>query len=216
MDKRSLAPMAAAVTDAGYRAVLLDLRGHGESSGRYLTYGSVEARDVSRVLDTLSAAGVALGSIGVYGFSYGGAVAIDLGASDPRVQSVVAVAPFSSLREVIGDYRQKYLPRPLGFIPDGWFQGAIQSAAWWANFDPDESAPIRAVRRSKAATLLIHGSADTQVPLRHSQALLQAAGGNARLFVLPGAIHDVMSLDPSGAVRREAVAWFDRWMHSAI
>lgn len=214
MDKRSLAPMGAALTDAGYRAVLLDLRGHGESSGRYLTYGAVEAADVSQVLDSLSASGLALGQVGVYGFSYGGAVALEVGARDPRVQCVVAVAAFSSLREVVADYRQKYLPWPVALIPERWFQGAVDHAAAWADFDPDRSAPIELVRHSTAVTLLIHGSADTQIPLRHSRALLKAAGDRAKLVVLPGATHDAMPSDASGAIRREAVAWFDRWTRS--
>ena len=38
---------------AGYRAVLVDLRGHGRSTGEYLTYGKQEARDLSQVVNEL-------------------------------------------------------------------------------------------------------------------------------------------------------------------
>ena len=94
MDKRSLSPMAVALASDGYRAVLVDLRGHGESSGRYLTYGSVEVQDISSVLDALRDRGLTLGRTGVYGFSYGGAVALELSARDPRITAVVAVSSF--------------------------------------------------------------------------------------------------------------------------
>ena len=212
MDKRSLVGMGAALSDAGYRAVLVDLRGHGESSGRYLTYGGVEARDISTVLDALRSRGLTLGAVGVYGFSYGGAVALELSARDPRITAVVSVAAFSTLRDVVNDYRRKYLPRPLSVIPSAWFQDAVDDAGKIAAFDPDGVAPLRAVGQSSAALLLIHGTADTQVPMRHSQALLKAATGNARLLTIAGAGHGTMPTGATGIVRREALAWFDRWL----
>ena len=210
MDKQSLVPVGVALSDAGYRAVLVDLRGHGESSGRYLTYGAVEARDLSRVLDALGSQAPSAACAGVYGFSYGAAVAIELAARDPRLVAVVAVAPFSSLREVTTDYERKYLPAPLQLIPDAWFQGAIDEGARLAEFDPDRTAPVRAVERTFAYILLIHGTADTQVPPRHSEIVAKAAGDRAELLSIPGATHDDMPVDASGAVRRATVAWFDR------
>ncbi len=209
MDKRSLLPMALAVSDAGYRAVLVDLRGHGESGGSFLTYGAADATDVSRLLDGLQAHGTPLGPVGVYGFSYGAAAAIDLAARDARVASVVAVSPFCSLREVIGDYRRKYLPGLLQIVPDDWFQSAVDDAGIWAGFDADGSAPQRNIEKSRADVLLIHGDADTQVPLRHSQVLARASAGRAKLAVIPGATHDSMPVDATRAIRDRAVAWFD-------
>jgi len=208
MDKRASVPVALALCDAGYRAVLVDLPGHGESAGRYLSYGAREAKDISGMLDALDASGLRLGPVGAYGFSYGAAVAIDLASRDPRVRGVVAVSPFASLREVVRDYRRKYVPA-LRVIPDRWFQQAVDDTAWFVGFNPDASAPLRSIRDSIAPTLLIHGDADTQVPLRHSQALAKAAAGRATLLVLHGGTHDSMPVDASHRIRNEAVAWFD-------
>ncbi|HEX2875210.1 MAG TPA: alpha/beta hydrolase [Polyangiaceae bacterium] len=215
MDKQASIPMALSLCDAGYRAVLVDLPGHGESGGRYLTYGDHEAHDVSGLLDALDASGVALGPVGVFGFSYGAAVAIDLAAIEPRVRGVVAVSPFASLREVVRDYRRKYLPAAAHVLPDDWFQQAVSNTAWFVGFDPDESAPAQRIRASSAPTLLIHGDADTQVPLRHSQALARAAAGRAELLVLHGGTHDSMPADANHLVRDGAVAWFDAKLRSA-
>jgi hypothetical protein len=49
--KESFLPTAQAFKSAGYRAVLVDLRGHGHSSGEYLTFGVQESRDLVEVLD---------------------------------------------------------------------------------------------------------------------------------------------------------------------
>jgi dipeptidyl aminopeptidase/acylaminoacyl peptidase len=212
MGKESLARVGVALSDAGYRAVLLDLRGHGESSGRYLTYGEVEARDAAAVLDDVGSRSGPLGCVGAYGFSYGASVALELGALDPRVKAVVAVSAFSSLRGVVGDYREKYLPGPLRLLPDAWFDGVIAEAGRIASFDPDASAPLVAVGRSRASMLMIHGTADSQVPERHSRALVGAAEGRAALVSVPGAGHGDMPADATGLVRRETLAWFDRFL----
>lgn len=208
-DRRSLSALGAAFSDAGYRSILVDLRGHGESSGRYLTYGSAEPEDVSAVLDDVASRGYALGPVGAFGFSYGAAVALDLGARDPRVCAVVAAAPFSSLREVLGDYREKYLPAALNALPESWFESALQDAARLAAFDLESTSPLHWVQRSRARQLLLHGTADTQVPLRHSVALSSVAGPRAELRSIPGAEHYDL---PREVLEREALGWFERWL----
>lgn len=211
MDKSSLAPIGASLADEGFRVVLVDLRGHGESSGRYLTYGTAEARDISELLDALSQR-APLGAVGVYGFSYGGAVALQLSALDRRIRAVVAVAPFSSLREVVNDYQREYLPAPLRWVPQSWFQDAVDEAAAIARFDPDRASPALAARVTQAKLLLIHGDADTQVPPEHSRRIVEAAEGRPELVILPGATHATMPADPQGTIRREAARWFGRWL----
>ena len=101
----------------GYRAVLVDSRGHGRSSGDYLSYGVVEARDLAQALDGLTAQGLAVGRVGVMGVSYGAATAIRRPGVDPRVAVVVAVAPFKSLRAVVPDYTARLVPVAGGLIP---------------------------------------------------------------------------------------------------
>jgi pimeloyl-ACP methyl ester carboxylesterase len=210
MDRSSLVSAGIAFQEAGYRSILVDLRGHGESSGSYLTYGAVEATDLSELLDSLEGRGVSLGHVGVFGFSYGAAVALDLGARDERVCAVVAAAPFASLREVVVDYRHKYLPAALNLVPERWFDAAIDDAGWLAAFNPDQSSPLLAVSRSRAHQLLLHGTADTQIPLRHSVALSSLAGRRAELRTIPGAEHYDL---PRGAqVEHEALSWFERWL----
>lgn len=207
-DRRSMVDMGNALSDAGYRSVLIDLRGHGESSGQYLTYGQVEAADVSSVLDALGER-EPLGCVGAYGFSYGASVALELAARDARLNAVVAVAPFASLRQVVLDYRGRYLPFPLRLLPDAWFERAVTEASELASFDPDASAPVQLVPLSEAHQLLIHGTSDTQVPPRHSRELVRAAGSRATLLTVDGASHEDL---PFRLLSRAALGWYGRWM----
>jgi fermentation-respiration switch protein FrsA (DUF1100 family) len=68
---------------------------------------------------------------------------------------------------------------------------------------------LHSIATSRAHQLLIHGTADTQVPLRHSLALASAAGPLAELLAIPGAAHDSL---PSPLLRQRALVWFERWL----
>jgi len=143
-------PMLAA---AGYRAVLPDLRGQGRSSGDALSYGVLESRDLTQALDALSERGLVAGPVGVMGNSYGAAAAIEWAGRDPRVQAVVAVSPFASLREVVAGYLPFRLPPSL-------VARSIERAGARGGFDPDDASPARAITQTRAPVLLIHGEDD--------------------------------------------------------
>lgn len=210
-DSALLVRFAESFSDDGYGALLVDLPGHGASEGRFLGYGPAEARRIGELLERLRADGaVSAEPIGVFGFSYGAAVALELAALDPHVGAVVAVSSFASLRSVVSDYRDKYLPAPLKLVPDSWFQGAVDEAAIIAGFNP-ERGPLWSAARARAPVLYLHGERDDQVPSEHSRRLA-AVTPQAELVTVPGMTHDSAPLDGSGALRREAARWFERWL----
>ena len=208
-DSSLLGAFAQDFAQAGYTALLVDLPGHGRSAGRFLGYGRAEAREVERFIDELQADAVLQREpLGVFGFSYGGAVAVELAAMDPRVNAVVAVSAFASVRQVMSDYRAKYLPRPLALVPDSWFQGAVDEAATIAGFDP-ERGPLSAASHTTMPILYMHGAADDQVPSEHSRRLARATP-RGELMTVPGLGHAAMPHD--AIVRRHASEWFQRWL----
>jgi dipeptidyl aminopeptidase/acylaminoacyl peptidase len=177
-----------------------------------LTYGVAEARALSALLDELELRGLTKGKVGVYGFSYGGAVAIQLAARDPRVGAVVAVSSFSSLERVVSDYVRRYVPLIGGHFPLAAVHTAVAEAGLIADFDPRDADTADVASRLHAPLLLMHGDHDTQVPAYHSQRLKRAAGPRARLILVPGETHASMNVDATGTVARASVGWFDRWL----
>jgi len=197
---------------AGYRAVLVDLRGHGRSSGEWLGYGVHEAKDLSAVIDELERRGLVTGKIGVFGVSYGATTSIHLAGHDPRVAAVVAVAPFCNMREEVPHFGRVMVPGVGWAIPEKGYQQAIDEAGRLGGFDPDRASALEAVRRTRAPVLIVHGTHDWVVPHEHGERLEQAAPDHTKLVSVPWHGHITAWLDPTGRVSRETRAWFDRWL----
>jgi pimeloyl-ACP methyl ester carboxylesterase len=211
-DKRSQLGTAVFLSDLGYRAVLVDSRGHGRSTGEHLTYGVQESRDMLQVLDHLRDKGLLLEPLGAVGFSYGGAVALQLAARDERVKAVVTVSTFSSLREVVKDYVMHYAPFPGLLLTDAQLDRALKKAGEIARFDPAEADNMKAASMMGARLLIIHGQEDPKVPVSHAYRIHEAAGDKSELIVVPGEGHDSLIADRTGMIRKKMKAWFDRWL----
>jgi pimeloyl-ACP methyl ester carboxylesterase len=194
----------------GFRAVLVDGRGHGRSSGAFLTYGVVESRDLSRVLDELVDEHLATAPIGAMGMSYGAATAIEWAGTDPRVASVVAVAPFASLRAVVPGYVRRFLPGIGGLIPDFMIARTIARAGEIAAFDPGAASPLDAIARTRAPVLLVHGSADVHIDPAQSEAIHRRAPDHSEVILVQGEDHETISADASGALWTRALPWLHR------
>jgi pimeloyl-ACP methyl ester carboxylesterase len=196
----------------GYRAVLVDLRGHGESTGSWLTYGVVESRDLSQVLDALEREKLTAGQVGVYGASYGGAIALMLAGRDPRVRAVVSVASFATMREEVPYFIRHSSRVPAWFVSDRAISCAITDAGKLAEFDPNECTPLAAIQRTKAQVLLLHGQPDEKVPVEHGRQMHAAAPLHSELIVTASPGHDAFCGDRGGVITRAMTAWFARWL----
>ncbi|HEU4408194.1 MAG TPA: alpha/beta fold hydrolase [Polyangiaceae bacterium] len=210
--KRSMLGWGGRLAAHGYRAVLVDHRGQGASSGDYLTYGVLEARDLAQALDALRAEGLAAGRVGALGVSYGAATAIEWAGRDARVDAVVAVAPFASLRAVVPSYVALFAPGVGRLVPDALLGRAIARGGSIAGFDPDAASPLDAIGRTRAPVLLVHGRDDRHIPPSHSEALRARAAGPAELALLDGEDHASIGADRSGRLWAQAQAWLDRWV----
>jgi pimeloyl-ACP methyl ester carboxylesterase len=203
------------LADSGFRAVLVDLRGQGRSTGEWLTFGQQESRDLSQVIDELERRRLVAGRLGVYGISYGAATSIQLAGLDPRIAAVVAVAPFSTMRDVVPDYARTVLPGIEQGISDDDLQAAVDEAGLRGAFDPDLSDSIAAIGRTRAQVLVLHGEDDWLVPPYHARRLHEAAPDHSQLVLLPGTGHTTIWFDTTGEVAQRTQRWFEQWLTSA-
>jgi alpha-beta hydrolase superfamily lysophospholipase len=201
--KESLRGWGEVLADQGYRAILVDLRGHGRSTGEALTYGVLESADLVQALDSLDRNGLVAGPVGVMGHSYGAATAIQWAGRDPRVRSVIAVAPFASLRAAVPGYT--VLPLPSSFV-----DRVIALAGASAGFDPDEASPVDAIARTSAAVLLIHGRRDARIPSWHSERIFAAGADHAELVLIETAGHESVVGARETRLADRSAQWFDR------
>lgn len=167
----------------GYDVVLPDLRAHGESGGKYVTYGALEKHDVKAVMDSLIGAGRVQPNVYVFGATLGAATAIQYAAIDPRCKGVVALTPYKDAASM--GRRTIALTAPTMSNRD--FEEVLNRAGELGGFNPHEASSEMAAMSLTCPLLLVHGLLDMSVPLEHSEAIFAAAAGPKKLLVVtPG------------------------------
>jgi pimeloyl-ACP methyl ester carboxylesterase len=188
-----------------FRVVLVEPRGHGLSSGDRITFGAAEAPDLSRVVDALSQKNLVTGRLGVYGLSYGAALALQFAGQEPRVGGVVAVAPYRSLRAVAPAYIGAFLPVVGALVPNWYINDVIDRAGRNAGFDPDAASPEAAMARIEVPVLLVHGINDQHIPPSHSEALREVRRERVDLRIVQGVDH--FTVVGTEAAKGDAFHW---------
>jgi alpha-beta hydrolase superfamily lysophospholipase len=209
--KEGMLPFAEAFALAGYRAIAPDLRAHGQSGGDYCTFGYDEKWDCRALLDAVKERGYPVDHVGVIGGSLGAAVALQWAAVDPRVKTVIALAPFARM-SVEADYLLRrndpsISPQRLAHIKRlVEEQGELKIA---------DVNPLEAVRRRAIPIYLVHGKRDEIIPVQASHRLFDAAGGPVVFQEVPDAGHlDLVSAIGEPFLKR-AIQWFDAYAASA-
>jgi pimeloyl-ACP methyl ester carboxylesterase len=161
----------------GYRTVLVDLRGHGRSTGNWVGYGAFEARDLKQVIDELERRHLVAGRIGVLGISYGASIGLQLAGLDQRVAAVVAIEPFSDPRSAVEEFARAVVP---GFVK-GWtdqdFSTAEDRASQLAGFSWADANVQAAVAETEAPIAYISADNDHWISPQNSQRLAAATHG---------------------------------------
>jgi pimeloyl-ACP methyl ester carboxylesterase len=198
----------------GYRTVLVDLRGHGRSTGEWITFGAIEAKDLKQVMDELQRRGLAAGRVGVLGVSYGAVVGLEWAALDLRVGTVVALEPYSNAQQAIREFSRGFYAQQMKGITDAQFASAEAKAAHLAGFTWADADVLRSIERLHAPVLFYHGEDDTWIPPAHSEKLMAVAPAGSRRVLLPEDNHLTLAvrLDP---IAPEVTAWFDAHLTTA-
>jgi pimeloyl-ACP methyl ester carboxylesterase len=168
---------------AGYSVLLVDFRGHGESSAGRSTYGSLESHDARAAVEFLRAA-VPGERIGVIGISMGGA-AVLLGPAPLPVQAIVLESVYPTiddavrgrLRAWLGSLGQALAPFVLG-----WLFPREGVAA-------EGLRPIDRIREQTAPVFVLAGADDRYTTAQESRDLFTHAREPKAFWEVAGAGH---------------------------
>jgi pimeloyl-ACP methyl ester carboxylesterase len=185
----STAPWALRLAEEGWRCVLVNLRGHGTSTGNRVYFGTREHRDLSQLLDVLDRDGLMVYPVSVLGESYGATVALRWKAIDPRISSAVAIAPYARLDKAILNIRKEY----ARWVPRALIQAGLNQLPVLLQVDPDELNPIAVLKRNPVHALFLAGEEDRITPVREVRRLYENAAPGSRLVVAPGATHEAVA-----------------------
>ncbi len=168
-----------------FNLLLFDFRYFGESDGLYTTAGLLETRDVQAAVEYVKGReDVDPSRIGTMGFSMSAAAFIL--ARHPDVQAIVADSPYASLEGLVA--RQFFfLPGPTS-----WPLVALTKlyARLLLGVSVGTAAPAEAVRELTSPLLIIHGDADSQIPVEHSRQIrANADPETTEVWIVPGADH---------------------------
>jgi pimeloyl-ACP methyl ester carboxylesterase len=211
-NKSSVTPWALRLAQAGFRCLVVDLRGQGDSTGEHISFGVFESRDISQVLDDLQRRGWDVGKVGIFGVSYGASVALLTAGRDPRVTSVVAFEPFSSAERAVPELMRSAFAADAKGISDRQFASAHTKEAKIAGFAWADADIPAALARTRAPVLFIHGEKDVWISPAHSRELIRYAPAGSRLVIVPRENHVSLPLqiEPFAA---DVIHWFDAGFH---
>lgn len=191
----------------GLNLLLVRQRSHGESGGKYITFGVRERKDVRSWVDfhnrTHGMDNVFLG-----GMSMGASTLLFAAGEDlpPNVRGITADCGFSSPAEILGHIiRQDYHLPPKLVLPlmEVW-------ARVLGGFSFYECDSRKTLARSKIPVVFIHGTADTFVPCAMSQAGYDACTAQREIHLIEGADHGRGYLFEPERLTKALVDFFNR------
>jgi len=162
---------------AGFNLFIFDYRGYGQSAGTPRRRGPLIA-DTHAALDALLARDdLDPARLGLYGQSLGGSIALNVMADRPELRVAVIESAFASWRLMAANAVGGDPPNPL-------------ARALAAILIKDDRRPDEAIAHVGRPILILHGTADSIIPVSHGRRLAEASGGHAELIELPGGDHN--------------------------
>ena len=190
---------------AGYRCVTFDLRAHGESGGRWTSFGYHERRDVIAVCDLIHARWPHQ-PCAVVGTSMGGAAVCFAGAK-VRCDAIV-------LESVYHDLSAAFESR-VGCGFPSWFKHFRPCIEWLTErrfgVEVNQVSPVAHIANlAPRPILLLTGSEDPHAPPHEMQLLADRVPGCGRLHIIPGAGHENICEGGGKAYQALVLSFLDR------
>ena len=184
----AMLPWALLLAEEGWRCVLVDLRGHGKSTGRQIYFGIQEVADLRALLDQLSAENRVAPPVSVVGHSFGAVLALRWSLSDSRIQKVVAISPYADLSKAVLSISNQYAP----WLPDSFLRAGLRKLPDLLHVPQQELHPAMWMHENGRIALFVAGAKDTIVPVDQVELLHHLAGPGNQMLVVSKAGHEAL------------------------
>lgn len=201
--------LAGALANHGIDSVRFDFRGQGESDGDYIDMTMAAQReDCFAVLSEVKDRGYS--KVGIVGESFGATCA--LGVYQGQIDALALLWPAIYLMDVCFApfFEEPYASqlKSDGFIQVGKDRLSGEFLDEVVQVDNLEDK----VRAVTIPTILIHGSADSEVPTRQSERAFSILPEPKRLIIVAGGDHCLRQPHEQEVVIRETTLWLDRYL----
>jgi pimeloyl-ACP methyl ester carboxylesterase len=164
----------------GWNILAVDLRGHGESEGKYVTAGYWERHDINQVIDQLRTQRPGeTRRVVLMGLSLGAGVALAAGVERSDLAGMILDSPAANEQHAM------LAQFELMGMPGRWVQRlAMRMAHWLSGADWSEVRPVELIPRIACPLLVIQPDLDPYVTAEDAAALEQAAAarGSGTVF----------------------------------
>lgn len=185
----AMVPWALRLAEEGWRCVLVDLRGHGKSTGRQIYFGVKETDDMTQLLDALARDNKLVEPVSLVGESYGAVLALRWKTVEPRVHSVVAIAPYANLSNTVLHIRQEY----ASWLPKAVVKSGITKMPAVLKIPAREFDTTTVLERKPLTALFVAGGDDKITSVKEVEQLCSLALPESELIVVPEATHESLT-----------------------
>jgi len=190
----------------GIVGIAPDLRAHGQSGGDNATYGFLEKKDLSRLREAAAKEFPGV-PVGIWGTSYGGAVALQALGIDPRFDFAIVESTFADLRDMARQQVVNHTPLPVSRIGPHYMNRAGQAAG----FDPGAVSPEISMESIKVPLLHLHGENDEVIPIAQGRRIAShAKSKNYRFVPIKNGTHYHLRDGDPQTYEREVKGFLDR------
>jgi len=199
--------IAKMLNEGGYNALLIDMRGHGESEGDRCTFGKREIEDVEACINFIKNHPVlGKGPIGIFGLSMGASIAF------------LSASKFDDIKAVVGDSSYAYLKRAV----KRWYERGSILRIWRL---ADLSIAFAQIRLRKhlirlspmnyidkiapKPLFIIHGDRDGITPTDDIEKLFQKAKHPKKLWISNDTEHVLARINDPHEYKRRLIEFFD-------
>jgi len=190
--KEHMLPIAKEMSKHGIETVLIDGRAHGQSEGKYCTYGYKESNDMRELVKYIKSISPDK-KLGIYGHSLGGAVALQTIQKENQLDFGIIESTFAELDDIVADYQKR---NSFGISVRSLCDYALQRAGKIENFKPDEVKPYLAAKEISIPMIISHGSSDTHIDPSYSEKIFnELQSENKQLIIVPDLKHESLFKD---------------------